>query len=595
MNSGQKPIRQILLILGFGILLFDLACTKQQKVERPFVGASSDEESTLDVDDQPSENSLDSESVEKKSSEGKPTFEDGGGYDKTSEPNVSVKSTPSHAEESNILTLEAKSDHHFVEDLVEKNKVKLVGEEQIQAVCSAQGGSQSVVIVRFCTENFRPKNLKELMNGLGLNPAQGTPYVLTGHSSSLVARFTSAINPRMIMFSSSRRDPDFVALGFVRGEQFAEIASRDPASGAVEFFLLGFQQACNQEPHGCNYGQLLTDYIESNWTEVSLFSEENLANTIVDCRHCHEPEGRNSGKLLRMQELQDPWTHFFRNNRESRTLIDDFHAAHGTTGTYAGIDLAMIRNGGGGHSRSDPARLENFVRSNGGNVQPNEFRTSTISQEVNLSAGQPQSNQTEGESNAWQGHYEAHVNGEVIAPPYHDVKVTDPELLIKYTDQYRKFRQGSLPLEEFEDHRNVLKQDAKSVAKMGFGVLPDADGETIITQACSQCHNSKLDQSISRAKFNVDINEMVQNPEVDALEELEVAINRLTLGYTPSRLKTMQIVFQKSGKTVHFEKGEHIETMPPRRFKSLSDDQIDEAIRYLRAEMQKLSKDPAEK
>ncbi len=34
------------------------------------------------------------------------------------------------------------------------------------------------------------------------------------------------------------------------------------------------------------------------------------------------------------------------------------------------------------------------------------------------------------------------------------------------------------------------------------------NGEQIITQACTQCHNAVLDQAVSREKFNVDLSNM---------------------------------------------------------------------------------------
>ena len=33
-------------------------------------------------------------------------------------------------------------------------------------------------------------------------------------------------------------------------------------------------------------------------------------------------------------------------------------------------------------------------------------------------------------------------------------------------------------------------------------------GEGVLMQACAQCHNDRLDQSLSRARFNVDLERM---------------------------------------------------------------------------------------
>jgi hypothetical protein len=470
--------------------------------------------------------------------------------------------------ESLPLTAREITDHDFLHDLPE-------GEEQMQIICQRNQGKTNVVITQFCQNNVRPASLIELQNALGLNVAQdGVPFVFTGHSSSLVAKFTSAVNPRAIIFSSTGQDLNYVAMGFVRGEQFAEVIVNNGQPDTADYFLVSFKQACNDTPEGCSVGELLTPAIESNWTSFTLYQDDDLKNTIADCKHCHQPEGLGTSKILRMQELQDPWTHFFRDNRESSTLVDDYEAAHGTDETYAGVPGAMIRGG------SDPADLEDFVRDNGFANQPNEFRTADIRGDVNGSApAQPQDNSTPGTSDTWEQQYQQHVQGNVIAPPYHDVKVTEPDLLAKFTQQYQDFRNGVITADEMEDHREIFRTDMNEKAEIGFGVRADADGQTIITQACAQCHNSKLDQNITRAKFNIDIAAMGDEADI----EIDKAIQRLKLGYTPQRLKEEGIVFyDEEGNTVELDKGEHLLTMPPRRFKDLTDEQIDKAIDYLK-------------
>ncbi|MFW7380779.1 MAG: c-type cytochrome [Oligoflexus sp.] len=466
------------------------------------------------------------------------------------------------------LVQQAVTDHDFLTGLEQDM------EKQLQIICSRNQGKTNRVITAFCVDNIRPKSLIELQNALGLNVAENNvPFAITGHSSSLVAKFTSAINPRAIIFTANGQDNNYVVMGFVRGEQFAEIVVNNGQPNTPDYFLVAFTQACNAKPEGCNPGDLLTPEIESNWTGFTLYQDEDLKNTIVDCLHCHQPEGVNSPKILRMQELQNPWTHFFRNNRTGgQALLADYFAAHGPDEAYAGIPGATIAN-------SDPADLEDFVRDNGFADQPNEFQTNNIETDVEDTApGQPQDNTTPGQSAQWEEHYQAHVRGEVIAPPYHDVKVTEPSLLQKYTQQYQDYRAGLITKDQFEDHREIFKLDPVQKANMGFGVRPDADGQTIITQACAQCHNSKLDQSLSRAKFNVDLAAMGAN----AAAEIDIAIQRLQLGYSAGRRAEAGIKFYNANaEEVELDKGEHLLTMPPRRFKDLTDEQIDAAIQYL--------------
>jgi mono/diheme cytochrome c family protein len=74
---------------------------------------------------------------------------------------------------------------------------------------------------------------------------------------------------------------------------------------------------------------------------------------------------------------------------------------------------------------------------------------------------------------------------------------------------------------------------------MGFATEPGMDAQSILTQACSQCHNDRLDQSLSRAHFNVDLSKVSRG-------EKDAAITRLRLPGTNPR------------------------AMPPRRFRTLS-------------------------
>jgi hypothetical protein len=432
------------------------------------------------------------------------------------------------------------TDHEFL-------KTFPSGADQMKVLCARPG--QDKVRTVFCSPTPPVvTSLVELQSALGLaftdptllgrrnNGQGGNPgFVLTGHSSSLVARFTNAINPRAIFFSPGQGGtPDFVAMGFLRGEQFAEIIARDPSTNQLAFFLVNFEQACNSQQGGCSVGELLTPAIESNWTKLSIYEDVDLENTIADCTQCHQPGGPNSQKMLRMQELQDPWTHFFRDNRlEGSTLMDDYFAAHGTQEDYAGIPAALI-------NASDPARLEDFVRGAGFANQPNEMDTQNTSDEVVASnANQPLDNSTPGQSATWQAQYEATVRGEFIAMPYHDVKVTDPAKLATMTQAYQGFVAGQTAAKDLPDIRDAFL-DA-GLPDMGFKVKAGLNGREILVNACRVCHNSQLNQNISRAKFNIDTLDTLSR------EEKDKAIQRLML---PE---------------------DHLLKMPPRRFKSLTD------------------------
>ncbi len=446
------------------------------------------------------------------------------------------------------------------------------GQSQIDILCARlqSAGAQNVVRDTFCgTDAPQINGLKDLQAALGLafanpnatgrrnNGRRGNPaFTLIGHSSSLVARLTSAINPRALIFTppnGRNPTPGLIVMGYVRGDQFAELVTSDRATNALQFFLVTFKQQCNLT-HSCTPGDLLTPAVESNWIEYTVYGQVDLENTILDCLQCHQTEGPGTASILRMQELNNPWSHFFRSNREGgAALLNDFVAAHGTDEDYAGIPSQLIR-------ASDPALLEDLVRGNGFRNQPNEFNSRRIQNQVNRVRGQPQNNDTPGRSTEWQRIYNNTVLGQFIAAPYHDIKITDSAKLATMTQSYQAFLNGVLAAADLPDIREVFLE--AGLRDMGFKVMAGLDGQQIITQACTQCHNSRLNQTITRARFNVDVANMsdtqggiLTGSALDA--ELSLAITRLKFP------------------------AEDVRKMPPELFKTLEPTEIEAAASYL--------------
>lgn len=105
----------------------------------------------------------------------------------------------------------------------------------------------------------------------------------TTHSLGLSGRITSAINPRVFVFSSYVATPDgltrsrIAVTAFNRGEQMVELVGFDPVARDFNFYLLRFEQACNQ--FGCTPADLLTEKIEMNWTRWTLQADRDLEDT----------------------------------------------------------------------------------------------------------------------------------------------------------------------------------------------------------------------------------------------------------------------------------------------------------------------------
>ncbi len=400
------------------------------------------------------------------------------------------------------------------------------GDPQLAAVCGRN--IDNAVTRAFCTS---PKptiqSLTDLQRVLGLefadtergNGSRGNPsFAITGHSSSLVTRSVSALNPRTIVFTRNRNvrdDEAIVALGFTRGDQLAEIVTIPPG-GEPTFYLLRFLLPCDDSPDGCSWGDKLTPATESGWASWTLYQDEDLKNSVLDCLQCHQPDGPGTTKILRMQELRNPWTHWFRDNRDGgRALISDFQAAHGTDEDYGGIPAALI-------SESDPARLEDLIEDAGFEDQPNLFITDDIEDEVqDTNRQQPDVNMPPGESATWQGLYREAVEGRAIPPPYHDVKVTDPALRAEMTLAYRAVMDGSMPKSSLPDIRDVFLESA--LPELSMRPAPGLDGRGIMIHMCGQCHNSRLDQTITRARFNaIDLDTMSREAKDEAIRRLEL-------------------------------------------------------------------------
>jgi hypothetical protein len=367
--------------------------------------------------------------------------------------------------------------------------------------------------------------------------APGIDRALLSHTTSLVTRIVSPLNPRALLFPHDGLGGDRVALGFTRGEQLVELVDRDPDTQELAFFLLTFKQACNVE--GCTNADLFSPRIESGWTEVTIAADEDLKNTPLDCLQCHQPDGPGTPKILRMQELTTPWTHFMSEppveSSDDRQHIDDvFLAAHGSE-DYAGYPSAQLLV-------DSPQVLEDFVEHEGFSAQPNAFVSKFIEAEVGASL--------DGQSPTWHGLYDRARAGAAIPVPFRRNNAADPERLAAAAAAYQAWTTGA----PIDDVALDLGQLIAGDAARDTGMQPElgADGATILAQMCERCHNSRLDQTLTRARF--DVEDIDRTPG-----ERQVAVERLMLPSSSPR------------------------KMPPPRFGVLSDDEIARAVTALQA------------
>jgi DNA-binding beta-propeller fold protein YncE/cytochrome c peroxidase/mono/diheme cytochrome c family protein len=364
-----------------------------------------------------------------------------------------------------------------------------------------------------CGGGRRPeiRDMAELLDLVGLGDQRA--FALTGNSTSLVAMSVSAINPRILVFprvdADLKRPDTMTAVGFVRGEPFVELVSRDPASGDLNFYLVSFEQRCSYTSGGCDLASLLTEEIEHDWTAYSVYDQDDLEGTSFDCKSCHQPAGVNTKRILRMQELASPWMHWFpqrfvQRTDSDRALVAQFGDAHQVDAQYGGIPIGMITNA---LDEGSGAQLEALVRAEGFGAQPNPF-DAQIATEMKSGA-----------SPTWQARFQAHLGGEAIAVPYPRIDVTDEAKRTAAVRSYQDVVRGTAARQTLADVRKVFSDDA--AAKLSFVPQAGADGKAVLLQMCARCHDGRGNPQLSKNHF--DVRKLDEMPRA----EKDLAITRI--------------------------------------------------------------------
>lgn len=338
-------------------------------------------------------------------------------------------------------------------------------------------------------------------NGTGKNPS----FALLGHTTSLSMRAVSAINPRAFLFTSPATvgrvgkpspNPDFVALAFTRGESFVELVARDRATKELRFFLVVVEQACASREGGCTPFERFSPAAERDWSRVSVYDDGDLVNTVVDCLPCHQPHGPGTKRMLRMQELQLPWTHFFRDGKDGEALVKAYYSAHDTSETYGGIPGFVMGN-------SQPSRLEGLVEHEGFRDQPNEFPTVAIARAMYAPDAVPS------EVSEWI-ELDAERDARGLFPtPYASANASDATALGAMAHAYRTAMKDPEKASAFAAPIDLFRADARPMIglepRVAAGdVSPRTRGEQVLRDLCVRCHNGHLDPSVSRARFDAE-------------------------------------------------------------------------------------------
>lgn len=395
------------------------------------------------------------------------------------------------------------------------------GALSLTQLCSTPGNDRLRNV--FCSGNPPPINsLADLQAALNLRVGvDNVQFAVSTTSPSLVSREVNSLVPRAVIFDASNNAPnDFCVMGFTRSHgQFAEIICRDPVSQELKFFIGKYEKTCNQSAAGCLPADYYMPDAESGWAQFSIYEDEALKNTVFDCRQCHQSGGPATAKVLRMQSRENPWFGWCRDNRPNgQAVLADIQAVHGNE-TYAGIPANQMSN-------CDPADLEDLlIDFNMENLPGNTtVDTGNVEDEVQASqGGDLRNNTTPGLSATWEQNYRASLADEEPGPiRYRNTRNVSPALFDQYAQLYNNVMSGVLPRNMLPDLMNATLSDDAELRAMGRRPAANATPQELLHQACFQCHNSRLDQTITRSKFNVNL-ALMSN------EELDIAITRIGL------------------------------------------------------------------
>lgn len=359
-----------------------------------------------------------------------------------------------------------------------------VGEEQRAELCARERDDR--VANWYCAGTSAPaiESLDDLLIALELKDPEQPQimrFAMTAQSTSIVARNATVLNPRVIVFTphTSPR-ADYVAVGYLRGENFAEAIAWDTTYETLNFYLVTYRTGCEPD---CSNAERYLPGDETGWTHVSVYGDPDLHNTVFDCLRCHVPGGGETRRILRMQELAFPWTHWMDTTTESHILRDAFLEAHSGE-DYGGVPAERLGD-------SDPLGLEGLLTVKGFSVQPNAYNGGAVNAD-SPSVDEP--------NEAWLELYDKAVRGAAIPPPHYMIDPFDPDLVEDYGYLYRRIRDGLTGASNMPDLTSVFRTDEERY--LSFRPAEGLDAVGIVQHACGTCHDGRF-PDISRNNFRI--------------------------------------------------------------------------------------------
>ena len=445
------------------------------------------------------------------------------------------------------------------------------GEDSFRQACEQTTtlGNDNIFVEQFCNSSTRPTSLADLFSALG---TPGGMMAVNLTTAGLTSLEVTALTPRVILFPTDHFPDDrYCITAYARGENgYVEVICRntnrpidDPNN--FSFYLFRYELECEQSEQGCRNADHFGPAAEQDWAQLSVYESDSLKNTILDCRQCHQNRGPGTRHNLRMRAVFAPWFGWARRSLpagiEARQIVQSTHAdspAYAATSldrlfdaNPADLQRIVLRNTPEGTDGNDTLESDDVQddceRSTDGQFIP-DGRTQDLDEIIYSSSHSRRvaaSVERLAEESLDDGVSELFPHRASI------IATAEAGRLQSMQSEYSQFLAGTL--DDISDPRSVDATEENVLRQAGRMIYPAGlTGEALFRRACAQCHNSALDQTISRARFNVDLDVM---PNRSA--EIALAVNRIGLG------------------------DESIRLMPPLFFARLSEDEKERLITYL--------------
>jgi hypothetical protein len=395
------------------------------------------------------------------------------------------------------------------------------GQAQTARVC-AKGARDRVAQALCASPAPGISGLQELYGALRLGLPDERRLAATTHSLSLSGRSVSAANPRVVVVANNSvvgglSYEGVVATAFARGEQLVELVALDPVTYEYNFYLLRFAQACNASR--CSPEDLLSERVETGWTDWTLYVDSDLEDTPFDCLSCHRPFGGDTHKLLLMRQDLDPWMHWsdFRVFDENLCPtsppegvapkviatsdgVDLVAQLAGAQGKYAGIPVDELLATKSGDVLSDfLVDAENLIADSP--LPPHPYAQLSLRTRETLCE-----RFYTGQSPSWEAdRLTSRARG--LPFPFYGPDVLDPAARSALLSDPANFWARRPKDDPFDLLAGMLSADVPTA--VGFAPRESDTAQEILQGMCGRCHAGDANPALLRSRFNAEATDSV--------------------------------------------------------------------------------------